>query len=164
MDSLQKSDVIKGASSVIQLPLISSRNVTFYTFDGNILERIENCDDLHGLGFKLDPGAPKPKPVSYRRVQPSFQFKFPKECLDSAGAGVTLLPLGFTDEDHVNKILLSTYAKEYFIFFHDKYGNRIGIEPIVAADIDIKTFTEYDLSEAFEEPAEFNYEHNKNQN
>lgn len=48
-------------------------------------------------------------------------------------------------------------AAGYAVFFHDKNGNRIGWEKMESADSDVKELTEFDLSKAYEELADFSH-------
>jgi len=106
----------------------NSKTVTFYTFDGNPIVTIEHGFDFERMKAKLDPFALPPKPISYRRVWvPTFQSEnFP---VIEAG---------------------------YLVLFHDKNNIRIGWELLNSADEYIKSWPEYDLSQAFEEESDFN--------
>ena len=105
-----------------------SKVVTFYTFDGEPIKTIEHKFHFPLIEAKLDPAAPKPKPVSFRKIWwPAFDVGF----------GLTKGTPG------------------YAVLFHDKNGNRIGWERMKCVNTDIKTLTRFDLSEAYEEPADF---------
>ena len=111
-----------------------SKTVTFYTFDGNPLTTVEHNFRFPLVTAKLDPSASKPKPVSYKRIWwPAFQL----------GLGLTKGSPG------------------YAVLFHDKNDNRFAWERIPSADYDIRSTTKYDLSEAFEEPADFSLKDDK---
>lgn len=105
----------------------NSKTVTFYTFDGNSITTIEHHFDFEKMNSKLDPSALVPKPVSYRRIfMPSFRN------VDS-----------------------SIIEAGYMVLFHDKNGNRILWELLNSEDENIKSWLEYDLTNAFEEEPDF---------
>lgn len=105
----------------------NSKTVTFYTFDGNPIITIEHGFDFERMKAKLDPFALPPKPISYRRVWvPTFQSE--NSPVIEAG---------------------------YLVFFHDKNDIRIGWELLNFADEYIKSWPEYDLSQAFEEESDY---------
>ena len=105
----------------------TSKNVTFYTFDGNPITTIKHNFDFEKMNAKLDPSALVPKPISFRKIfMPTFK------CVDSM-----IVEAG------------------YMVLFHDKNGNRILWELLNSVDENIKCWLEYDLSNAFEEESDF---------
>jgi hypothetical protein len=105
----------------------NSKTVTFYTFDGNPIITIEHKFNFELMKAKLDPFSLPPKPVSYRRVWvPSFQSE--NSPVIEAG---------------------------YLVLFHDKNNIRIGWELLNFAEEYIKSWPEYDLSQAFEEESDY---------
>lgn len=141
--------------------------VTFYTFDGNPIKTII-CDRIDiKPDNMLDPNAPKPKPVSYRKIWwPAYRF----------GYGLLKSQPG------------------YAVLYHDKSGNRIGWNRIKSPDVNIKEESKkdhnnielfkklrktsscvhqididkmfpsaYDLSEAIEEAADYSLKSNNSE-
>lgn len=103
-----------------------SKMVTFYTFDGNPILTVEHHFDFDNISFRLDPSALPPKPVSYRRIwMPAFKVD---SCIVEAG---------------------------YMVLIHDKYGNRMGWELLKSIDENVKSWLEYDLSNAYEEESDY---------
>lgn len=154
---MQERSTVKGASyfvgdndlgnksSVVQFPLMYSKNATFFTFDGNPITRVE-FDNIHDLFSRLDSDAAKPKVMSYKVTHPVMELAL------------------FDTNDHefneelelANKELESANVEELVIFFYDKNGNRIWTEFLSPKDdkhekIDMEQFTLLDLSEAHEE-------------
>lgn len=108
------------------------KNVTFYTFDGEPIITLEHDFRFPRMDEKLDPKAPKPKPVSYRKIYwPAIHIGFGME----------------------------KGCPGYFVLFHDKNNNRMGCSRIEGPETDVlSTITNYDLSNAFEEQADYSYQ------
>lgn len=105
-----------------------SKMVTFYNANGDDITTIEHNFMFPVMDDKLDQTAPKPKPVSYRRIWwPAFQIGF----------GMTKGQPG------------------YAVLFHDKNDIRIGWIRISSPDDNISTCQKYDLTDAVEEPSDF---------
>ncbi len=74
MEQEQNNSVIRGASYCVYEGdtgitggiLMSSRFVTFYTFDGNEIKTIAHNHEPHVIEKKLDTMAPKPQPTTYQ--------------------------------------------------------------------------------------------------
>lgn len=90
-DGDSDGDIVGGVSA-------SSRNVTFYTFDGNPITTIEHGSRFFAMSRKLDRSAPKPRPLTYKI-----------KCWPDIRIGFGLAKGGSVD----------------FILFYDKNGNKI---------------------------------------
>jgi hypothetical protein len=105
----------------------TSKTVTFYTFDGKPISTIEHHFNFEKMNSKLDPSALVPRPVSYRKIfMPSFR-----------------------------NVDLSIIEAGYMILFHDENGNRILWELLNSRKENVKSWLEYDLTNAFEEEPDF---------
>ena len=105
-----------------------SYKVTYYTSQGDEICTLEHEDRVDLVPLKLDPQAEKAKLASYKRVWwPSFQ------------------------------IAKDTYKERpgYYLYCHDKNGNRAFSFPLSSPDEGVQNFTEVDLSQAKEEPSDF---------
>ncbi len=138
----QESDIIKDASYVVydrgpsidsdiqELPgFICGTYASFYNADGTFLKTVKHSG--HSQRSRLDPCAPKPRPVSYRRIW------WPG--IDIGDGMVKGLP-------------------GYLVLIHDRNGHRIDCFRIEGIDQVITENKEYNLSNAFEEVADFSRE------
>lgn len=143
--SLEQNDVIpessyycfstgpKSNDPVYNLPWGCSggdRLVTFYKSNGDIVKSL--VGDYVGRGqylnSLLDPTAPKPQPISYKRIWwPAIRLGF-----------------GMTKG-----------APGYMVLFHDKNGNRFECIRISGPDEDPKNWTKVDVSQAIEEVPDY---------
>lgn len=102
-----------------------STHASFYDADGTLLVTLEH--HMQFASARLDRSAPVPRPASYRRIWwPGIDV----------GYGMV------------------KGAPGYAVMMHDKHGHRIGWIRLEYGDEAITT-TEFDLSHATEEPADF---------
>nr|WIL04982.1 hypothetical protein Cduv_502 [Cedratvirus duvanny] len=105
-----------------------SKEVTYYTSQGDKICTLKHENQVDLVALKLDPQVEKPKLASYKRVYwPS------------------------------REIAKGMYKERpgYYLYCHDKDGNRAFSFPLSSPDEDVENFTKVDLSQAMEEPSDF---------
>ncbi|SOB73945.1 hypothetical protein BQ9231_00062 [Cedratvirus lausannensis] len=105
-----------------------SQEVTYYASQGDKICTLKHENRVDLVALKLDPQAEKPKLASYKRVWwPSYEIT-PNVYKERPG---------------------------YYLYCHDKNGNRAFSFPLSSPDEDVQKFTKVDLSQAVEEPSDF---------